>query len=80
MRRRGGWGSIWGEGGRSKAILLTWGPMEQTFTSVSETGIALIQRYRDDGFSERMKKLETFMSRYLEEKRAQLPGEGDDRC
>ncbi|MBN1829616.1 MAG: hypothetical protein JW884_10800 [Deltaproteobacteria bacterium] len=41
----------------------------QTFTSVSEEGSALLKRYEADDFPARLKDLEAFMTRHLEEKR-----------
>jgi hypothetical protein len=41
----------------------------QTFTSISEEGNALLKRYESEDFGERLKSLEEFMRRYLEDKR-----------
>jgi hypothetical protein len=41
----------------------------QTFTSISEEGNILLKRYRSEDFGERLKNLEEFMNRYLEDKR-----------
>jgi hypothetical protein len=41
----------------------------QTFNSISEEGNAFIERYRNDDFGGRLKNLEEFMNRHLEDKR-----------
>lgn len=44
----------------------------QTFTSISEEGNILLKRYRSEDFGERLKNLEEFMNRYLEDKRKMM--------
>jgi hypothetical protein len=41
----------------------------QVFTSISEEGSIFIERYKDEDFKGRLKNLEEFMNRHLEEKR-----------
>jgi hypothetical protein len=41
----------------------------QVFTPVSEEGTAFLKRYESEDFNERLKNLENFMNRHLEEKR-----------
>ncbi len=41
----------------------------QVFTSISEEGNTFLKLYAGQDFKERLKKLEEFMSRHLEEKR-----------
>jgi hypothetical protein len=40
----------------------------QTFTSVSEEGNSLLNRYKSEDFDGRLKNLEEFMNRYLQDK------------
>ena len=41
----------------------------QVFTSISEEGNTLLKRYESEDFGERLKSLEEFMNRHLEDKR-----------